>query len=281
MFTLLGFLFSHLNLFSFIPLYVLAIFALLLYVAEYWAFLFKLKVARLDMLHALSKGKPDLRVGIGTEPGWMLFYAFLIRFVFRIVLVMVAVISFRGGDPNQDMNTFQIIVLVLVVLFEVFNMMYSLFETHIFKLSGEDAETEKELERYWETEKKWRTKNFPILKLPETRKKEWAASIVLLAMAFVMTHLIWDGFNDEFRDFIIRTEQYGESVAFAVCAVLIACFLLCLFFLMPIRLAFWVVERMHADEKPEIRKYRWSLAFAGISICSPALIQLFASFVFK
>lgn len=280
MFTLLGFLFSHLNLFSFIPLYVLAIFALLLYAAEYWAFLFKLKVARLDVLNRLSHGNPALRVGMGTEPGCMLFYAFLMRFVFRIVLGMLAVIGFSGRELNEDLNTFQIILMVIIVLFEVFNMMYSLFETHIFKLSGEDVETAKELETYWENEKKWRTKNFPLLKLPETRKKEWISSLVLVAMAFAMTHLIWDGFNDEFREYIIRTENSGESVTFAVIFTPLACFLLCLFFLMPIRLAFWIVEKMNADEKPEIRKYRWSLIFAGVSICLPTLIQLFVSFVF-
>ncbi len=281
LFSALGFLFSSLDVFGSIPFFVLGIFCLFLYVGEYWAFLYKLKVARIKELLKLTKGNPNSREAMGTEPGCMMFYAFLMRFVFRIVVGMIPVISFGGGGINEDLNTIQVICMILIVLFDVFTLMYSMYETHIFKLSGEDPDTEKEIESYWESEKKWRTANYSLLKKENTRKKEIFASIILLIMASVTTHFLWGGMNDEFVDFIIRTEKNGESISFAVLSVIISCFVLCLFFLMPIRLAFWVEEKMKADEKPEIMRYRLSILFAGVSICSPSIIQLFASFVLK
>lgn len=278
--TVLGFLFSSLNLHIYIPPFVLIILCLGLYVGEYWAFIYKLKIARVRELVKITNGNPNTRVAMGTEPGCMLVYAFLMRFVFRIVIGMICLLIF-GGSLSEELNTVQMIFMVLIVLFELFNMMYSMYETHIFKLTGEDRETEKELESYWESEKKWRTKNYPLLEKPETSKKEFLASFILLVMALFMTHTFWDMSNNEFRGFIIRTAANHESVTFATLAVVISCFVLCLFFLMPIRLAFWIEERMKADEKPELKRYRWSLFFAGISICSPSLIQLFVSFIWN
>lgn len=281
LFSALGFLFSSLDVFSSVPFLILAIFCLFLYVGEYWAFLYKLKVARLRELVKITKGNPNTREAMGTEPGCMMFYAFLMRFVFRIVIGMIPVIGFGGGEINDDLNTVQIVFMVLIVLFEVFTMLYSMYETHIFKTSGEYADTDREIESYWESEKKWRSENYPILNKVDTHKKELYASIILLLMAFVTTHFLWGSMNQEFVDFIIRTEKNKESVSFAVITVILSCVMLCFFFLMPIRLAFWVEEKMKADEKPEIRRYRLSLLFAGVSICSPSLIQLFVSFVLR
>lgn len=277
--SMTGLFLSHSNLFFSVPLYVYGIASIFLYVGEYWAFIYKIKFARLRFLYQLSNGNPKTKIGEGSDPGCMIFYAFLMRFVFRIALGMVAILGF-GGDINKDMNTFQIIMMISITLFEVFNMMYSMFETHVFKLNGEYADTEKEVQQYWEKEANWRSKNFPLLENKETVKKEFWAGIILLVMAFVTTHLFWDAMNQEFIDFIVRTKKDKESVGFAVSMVLISCFVLCLFFLMPVRLAFWLEQKMNADEKPEILRYRLSLVFAGISICSPCLLQLIKSFVF-
>ncbi len=281
LFSALGFLFSSWDVFSSLPFFIVGIFCLFLYVGEYWAFLFKLKVARVRELIKLTKGNPNTRQAMGGEPGCMMFYAFLMRFVFRIVVGMIPVISFGGGGVNDELNTVQIVFMILIVLFELFNMLYSMYETHIFRLTGEDPDTAKDIDSYWESEKKWRTKNYPLINKEDTRKKELYAAIILLLMAFATTHFLWGSMNNEFVDFIIRTEKNKESVSFAVISVILSCATLCLFFLMPIRLAFWVEEKMKADEKPEIRRYRLSLLFAGISICSPSLIQLFVSFVLK
>lgn len=279
-FSILGFFVSSTSTFSYVPYYLLAIFAFPLYVGEFWAFLYKLKIARTRELVKITRGNPNTREAMGGEPGCMMVYAFLMRFVFRIFLGLVFLMIF-GGSIDKELNNVQIVFMILIVLFELFNFMYSMYETHIFKLSGEYAETDKELENYWESEKKWRNKNYPLLEKSGTRKKEIVANIILLFMAFLTTHFLWGAMNHELKDFIIRTEKSHESILFAVCTVICSCFALCLFFLMPVRLAFWVEERMKADKKPELMHYRLSLLFAGLSICSPSLIQLFVSFVLR
>lgn len=190
---------------------------------------------------------------------------------------MVVIMSFRGSLA-KDMNGVQIGFMIAVVLFELFNLMYSLFETHTFKSTSDDA-TEKEIEQEWEAEKNWRKKYFTKLNDSQFMKKELYANIILIAMAVVTTQIFWGNMNAEFVDFIKRTDKMGESVSFAILTVLISCFVLCLIFLMPVRLAFWIEEKMHADSKAQTSTYRWSLFFAGISICSPSLIQLVVSFI--
>jgi len=277
-FSLVSFFLSKLMTSIAIPLYLVAFCSFLLYLAEFWAFLYKLKIARIRELILTTKGNPNLEIDGGSEPGCMMVYAFLMRFVFRIVLGMIPVLVL-GEGIDKDMNNVQIICMIIIVLFELFNMMYSMYETHIFKLTGEDPDSEEDIRNFWKKEKKWRTNNFPLLKQVGTKNKEMIATIILLLMAFITTHFLWGSMNNEFKDFIIRTKTNHESVLFAVLSVTISCFLLCLFFLMPVRLAFWIEEKMKADQAIELKRYRLSLIFAGVSICSPSLIQLFVSFV--
>lgn len=261
-----------------IPIYLVAFCSFLLYFAEFWAFLFKLKIARIRELVHTTKGNPNLEMDAGSEPGCMMVYAFLMRFVFRIVLGMIPVLVL-GEGIDKDMNNIQITFMVIIVLFELFNMMYSIYETHIFKLTGEDPDTEKDTRNFWENEKKWRAKNYPLINQVNTKNKEIVATLVLLVVAFITTHFLWGAMNNEFIDFIIRTKTNHESALFTTLSVSISCFVLCLFFLMPVRLAFWIEEKMKADEPIELKRYRLSLIFAGFSICSPSLTQLFVSFV--
>lgn len=277
-FSLISFFLSNLISSVTIPFYLIAICSFFLYVAEFWAFLFKLKIARIRELVHTTKGNPNLELDLGSEPGCMMVYAFLLRFVFRIVLGMIPVLAL-GEGIDKDMNNIQIVFMIIIVLFELFNMMYSMYDTHIFKLTGEYDVTEEEIKETWDKEKAWRTKNYPLLANEQAQKKEMLATIILLLMAFVTTHFLWGSMNNEFIDFIIRTKTNHESVLFATLSVTISCFVLCLFFLMPVRLAFWIEEKMKADEAIELKRYRLSLIFAGFSICSPSLIQLFVSFV--
>lgn len=260
------------------PPWLAALACLFLYTGEYWAFLFKLRIALARHLYGLSGGNPNKKTGEPLEPGCMVFYAYLMRMVFRIVLGIIMILGFGGSRITEEMNSVQIGFLIAIVLFEVFVFCYTLFESHIFELPGE-KDSEKDREKAWENEVRWRTKVFRELPLKNTPVKEFVASLLLFFMAVAATQLFWKEINGEFIDFILRTEKNRESASFAVITVLLSCFVLCLFFLMPVRLAFWIEEKIKASTLKKKRKYRLSLLFAGLSICSPSIVQLIRSFL--
>lgn len=276
--TLIGFLFSGPSILLGLPLWVLVLLSLILYFSEFWAFLFKLKFARVKYLYELSGGIATKKVGETSDPGCMMFYAFLMRMIFRIVLGMVVIMGLRG-TLEKDMNGVQIGFMIAIVMFELFNMLYSMYDSHIFSSSTDD-EREEEKEAYWVKEIEWRKKMFPKVNKTKENNKELLANLILILMAIAVTKLFWDGINSGFVDFIIRTEKFNESVSFAVIFVLISCFVLCLFFLMPVRLAFWIEEKINANSPKEKLNYKLSLLFAGVAICSPTIFQMIRTFLF-
>lgn len=272
--SILGFFLPAASILS-LPTWLLIILALLLFAGDFWAFIFKLKFTRARYLYELSKGNPKAEVGQMLEPGCMMFYAFMMRMIFRFTLALFVILG--GKDTDKELNGFQITLLSIVVLFELFNLMFSMYETHIFSTKIGD-ETEKANKESWLKEIEWRKKMFERLNDPSLFKKEMLANAILFVMAFFMTKIFWDGMNNTFIESIIHTKKFEDSYLVEIIGVLISCTILCFFFLMPVRLAFWIEDRMKAVTRKEKRNYRLSLFFAGISICSPTIIQMFISF---
>jgi hypothetical protein len=162
---------------------VTGIFFFLLYVAEFWAFLFKVRIARIRQIIEMTNGQIHSKKGSLDEPGCMVSYAFIVRLVIRYTFMMLSLSAFHG-DLSGDLPTWAIVIIIIATLFEVFNLMYSMFETRIFKLIKDDSD-EKEVQEYWEEEIKWRDKHFLLLKNEKTPLKETISVIVLLISAFV------------------------------------------------------------------------------------------------
>ncbi|MBI2258394.1 MAG: hypothetical protein HYU67_05790 [Flavobacteriia bacterium] len=263
-----------------LPTFIIVFLSLILLVGEAWAFIFKLKYVKIREIINNTKKIQSTPYDGRIKPGCMMIYAFLIRMIFRISIGMYSVLILGQGVTNEA-NTFQKIFIIIIVLAELFNFAYCLFETNLFIISGEEEDTEKEKAEYWEKEKKWRIKNIKIINQISTTKKEVIATIFLLIMAIVCTKLFWDSANNQFIEYIVRTKNDKDSYFVNSMLVLFSCLVLCFFFLMPIRLAFWVEEKMKADKKSDVFKYRLSLIFAGISVCSPSIIQLLKSYLLQ
>ena len=142
-------------------LWVLGLFFTFLYIADFWAFLFKIRIARIRQIVDVTKGEIKTRNFVPEDPGCMIMYAFIMRLVIRFSFMLLALFSF-SGDLSGDLPNWAIVFVILVTLFEVFNLMYSMFETRIFKMNKEN-DSEKEDDKYWEEEFKWREKSLKIL----------------------------------------------------------------------------------------------------------------------
>lgn len=274
--ALLSYTFVPTDLLNYIPTIFISIFLILLYVSDYFAFKFKVWYSRVTSLIDQTQGKPELRVGEISEPGCMLYYAFLIRFVFRVAMLMSAVI-FISGDFNENPPVWAMILISIVVLFELYHMLTVIYDSHIFRIKY-DEEDKEEMNDFWSKEIAWRKKAFEEVKNPKIKSKLTLAHLVLIASGSLATTFFWDGVNDEFVSYIVRAKIANESAMFVIPLILISCAVLCFFYLLPVRLAFWLDSLMHADTEREKRNYRLSILFAAVSITAPTLIQLLKSY---
>jgi hypothetical protein len=275
--SLIGGFVLPLDLFLTLPGWLIVLILISLYIGEFWAFLYKLKTARLKYLFELSGGDPDKQVGPRLDPGCMMFYAFLMRFVFRVAVVMVAYI-FVVGEPEGELSGWAIGFMITVVLFELFNMLYSLYETRIFSTQTDDSD-EEDLKEEWKNDLDWRKRLFPLLAKQNESVKLMFAHFILFFSGAAVSALFWDGMNKEFIGFIKRSAIEHESPWFVIIFTVLACAVLCLFFLMPVKLAFWIERLMQADAPQEKRNYRWSVVFAGMTVTAPTLIQLIKTYL--
>lgn len=243
----------------------LGIFGLAFYVLEGWAFLFKMNRIAARHFFELTGGKASVKVE-HTDPGCLIWYAFLVRMVMRIGLILLSLVSI-GNNPN-DLPHWAGIIMGLAVLFELFFMLYSMYESKIFNSA------DREHSEVSESELKWRQKHFPLLQSDNAKKKEIYANLILLVTAWIINISLWNAINEDFIRFIHDSKANGESSLLIVSLMLSFSFILCLFLLIPVRLAHWVEETIKAKDPVSKRKLRWSVFFAGAATTSPTWIEL-------
>ncbi|TNE55771.1 MAG: hypothetical protein EP338_03070 [Bacteroidetes bacterium] len=249
---------------------LLGLLGFLLYVLEGWAFVFKLNRISARYFFDRTGGKINVQVE-HNDPGCMIWYAFLVRMLLRIGLILLSLAAI-GNNPN-DLPLWGGILMGAAVLFELFFMLYSMFESKIFS-------SEKEGEEPSESELKWRKKHFPRIHAADAKKKEKYANIILLITAWVINISLWNVINGDFIRFINDSKATGESVLLIASLMLSFSFILCLFLLIPVRLAHWVEETVNAKDPVSKRKLRWSIIFAGVATTSPTWIELIRVYVF-
>lgn len=249
----------------------LGLLGMALYILEGWAFLFKLNRIAARHFFDLTGGKVHSKVE-HNDPGCLIWYAFLVRMVMRIGLVLMSLVAI-GNNPN-DLPFWAGIIMGVVVLFEMFFMLYSMYESKIFNSGKEGVEVSLS-----ESEIKWRQKNFPLLKSSQAKKKEFYANIILLITAWVINISLWNTINSDFIRFIQESKISGESSLLIACLMLSFSFIFCLFLLIPVRLAHWVEESISAQDSISKRKLRWSIIFAGAATTSPTWIELIKVYV--
>ncbi len=267
--TIIGYSFKTEDILRSVPGWLLGTFLLVLYFSEYWAFLFKINADRIKEIMIRTKGRYNQKIEPFREPGFMLFYGFIIRMIFRITLILAALTMF-GVETGKTLPLWAGIVMGTTVLVELFVFLYAAFETKVIINSPDEEGTKAE----WESELKWREKMVRRMKLPNFQLKLECSNIVLLVAALAATYMFWNMVNREFVDFIHQSAITQESPAFVIILIPIACFVLSIFFLTPVRLAFWIEQLFQIDTKQELLKFRLSLLFAGISITAPTLIAL-------
>jgi hypothetical protein len=247
--------------------FVVGLFALFMYFGEAWAFWYKTRLMRVRIVYQLTEGEAGRTVPPLPKLGYFVGFGFLLRFCFRFIFLLIALHTFglMPDHSDQDIGGFAMTILILAALFEIFMLAVTWFES---RLEKDDEE-----EQPQKAERIWREKNFPMLKDPNLLAKEGGADLVLFIAAMMFTHVFWTMSNNNFIESIDSSYAAGDWGVGVLLGMVIANFVLCLFMLVPIRLAYWVGESISTFTPQQRRSLRFSFLFAGLSVTAPVFIH--------
>lgn len=250
---------------------------LIFYFAEPWAFNFKIRLSRIRILSGLTEGNPE-KIYKHKNMGGLIWFAFLIRLVFRFLILIIA-FTILGVLPGpKEMPTWMLLIYIFAMLFELSAIFWPIYTLRLD--SGINKEEDKEGEKAEEKmEKEWRRENFPLLSRADTFPKELVADILLSLYAIVATKSFWNMINDTFTSYIISSARDGSGAFETAISTAIPIFILAFIFLIPVRLAYWVGESIRINTGVEKRHYYLSLCVATFFIILPT-IQTFVKVFF-
>lgn len=255
------------------PVWWVGIIGICIYISEAWATFYKLNFARAAIIEEKSNGHfHDLTI-VPRTPGTTLWYAFIMRFCLRFGIIIFSLMAFGYDTENTEPSVFIMILLCCSVLFELFLMMFTMFETRVFSGSSKDEEDEKA------EEQKWRTKMVQRVKEKNHLLKLKTADIIIFITATISTNLIWDPMNESMITFIDDQAKTG-SLAFAVIFFVLVALIMSVLLLLPLRVAYWTESAMRADDTRSKLRYRLSYLFAVLCVFQPAVVFIFKTLFF-
>lgn len=242
------------------------IIGLIFYFGEAWAFNYKTRLARARVVRRLIDEKRWNPLTGLPKLGCMVSYGFIMRLCFRIAILAFSMMAFGGLQEETDPHWIVITVLMIGVLFEMAILGYAWMDARLDP--GEEGEKEK-----IDEESSWRKSALPMLDDENMFIKETFSDLFLFITALMYTHGFWTLSNGEMIASIDHSHVYGESGWSVFLLILLSNAALCLFMLVPVRLAYWVDESISTIEPAQKRKLRWSLVFAGLSMTAPPLVH--------
>jgi len=126
---------------------------------------------------------------------------------------------------------------------------------------------------------KWRNEVEKKVKKSNHPTKIILSDITLLTTATIGINLIWNPINETLLNFL--EEQFkNESAVFGILFFLFTGLLMGLFFLFPLKIAYWAGNAMRADNRKLKFKYMLSFLFAILSVLQPCIIFIFKKIFF-
>ena len=249
-----------------------ALLGIVVYVTEFFAFNFKMRMIRLRAYAEKLRIKKETGKEIELPAaGCILNYAVVIRFLFRIGFIMVAMMAFSFDPSQENSNPVFIMPLVTVILLEVGVLGYTFSQSGMLDGISSDEKDKKE----------WLEKYFPKFGTGEYKQKEFLSDIVLHLYAFMLITAFWNPINESGQGIINQTAPL-ENSAFFTGIILFFMYLVIAFISLPaIRLAYWVEESSMALTSRDKWKLRGSFLLTAAVVASPVIQEYFKVFFWK
>lgn len=252
----------------------MGIFGLIIYFSEAWATYYKLIFSRAAIIWTKSNAN-FMNLNIQpAQPGTMIWFAFIMRFCLRFAIVIFSIMAFGYDTNKEDPPAFIIVTLCIAVLFEIFIMMVSLFETRVFSSKSEYSKNPEEEER--ESETAWRKRMLEKVKDKNHKIKIQLADFIIIVTATIGTNLFWNPMNNTLLTFLDDQHKNG-SFFLGVSFFLFTAIVMGGLFLLPLKISYWTESAMLANNKLSKLKYWGSFLFAVFSLLMPCVLFIIKS----
>jgi hypothetical protein len=249
--------------------YFVAISGILIYVAEHFAFKYKLKMIR---LRSESK-RQDSEIHTGKylpvpHINPFLWFAVGMRMVFRMGILMLSLFAF--GDNFQTWIEKGIIGFLFlgIVTIEIL-LLAHIYSANVL-LQDYPVGLREEKEEKTEDEQ-WRKENLKKEESISDYRKEMLTDIVLQIYSFMLFTAIWEYINDFGIEMIHKFSKANETAGEAGISLCIMLGAMLGIGLLPIRLAYWIEDSVEAISKKEKWKIVGSFVIATVLTISPSI----------
>jgi hypothetical protein len=243
--------------------YLVALFGLPMYVAEFFAFKFKLKMIRMNV--ELKRAEIEKMTGASIETpriGYVLWYALFMRMIIRVGFVVV---SFMALGHDAGIIVFALFAEVLLLMYVVGYADSGLFRDYPFN--------KVEVREQKEQDEKWREGNMKYADSESYKRKEFFADIILYLFAFMVYTAFWGYINEEgMRMVAIAHRQEESAIGFGINLFMMLGAMASIG-MMPMRLAYWIEESVMSFEKKEKMKLRFYFIMAVLFTFTPSIAE--------
>lgn len=247
--------------------YVYGLIVLALYISEFFAFRFKIKLTRIRCLFNLTEGDPLKKVKLPeAKPTILFFYAYFSRAIFRFIVFMMFWFTYFE-DNNNKMGNVGMVFNSVIILFEITAILII-----VSPFFGSTSRKSKYEEEEAESRVKWQIKNFPLIQKSTTWKNELLSNIVIIFFSIFWSGYFWQGIiNGTFTPYLQDAVNRGESIFWHSIFIIPAATLLCLFFVIPSQLAYFLDESVTAKSRKHKNHFWLALTLASLSYLLPTL----------
>jgi hypothetical protein len=276
--------------------WLIAIFGIIMLIAEFFALNFKLKMVRIrtqekQQLYKQQSGRTTL-----PSVGPMVFFGLFIRLVFRTGIVMTIMTALGYDCNNRAMSIPGEIAILTVLFLDLIGFAYIYFKTDFYT---DPPQTRKEFYKEIKENEDWYKANIEKASSLKYLKLEFLSDFILQIYALMLFSSFWEFMNQTAINELRQSSpdvNISERVAKAIqngnitihhinttpgIVIFMLLFVTVMLGLMPIRIAYWIEDSLSAFTTKE-KRVMWTLfAIAGIYTCSPFLVEYISITLFK
>jgi hypothetical protein len=245
--------------------YFIAIFGFLIWVAEFFALYFKLKMIRIRAELKRITYKKETGIDIKPSTGAFVFFQFFFRLLFRSAIIMVCMTALGFNCNEKKMDGLAELVLIFCFTLDMIGFFYIYANTNFY--SDEINNTEEQLE-----DETWNNENLGFAESEKYFRLEVFSDLILQIYAIMLFTAFWKYINQYAIEMIDESFNNTEDGGVGL-TIFFMLFAELMIGLMPIRIAYWIEDSLNSFSKQDKNLMRLNFIIVGFFACLPTIVK--------
>ena len=256
--------------------YFVSIFGFVVLIAEFFALNFKLTMVKFRTEEKRIAYKKETGFDIVPTITPLVFFAFFMRIVFRMIVVMVSMTALGYVCTEKAMSPQGEVALMIVVILDLLGLTYMYFSSDFYNIPPQNDD---ELQDTLKEENDWLKANKKLALSEKYFRLEIFSDIVLQVYALMIYTAFWTYINQIGFEKLHESIVINDSAFFAALSIFPRLIILLILGLMPIRIAYWMEDSMEAFTTKEESGMWLAFFIVGLFTCSPTIVKFISFFI--